>query len=60
LLVPQTEVIALNRQTADLGDLDRFASIIKSYAPSVIINAAAYTAVDRAETEPDLALSLAN
>jgi dTDP-4-dehydrorhamnose reductase len=55
LLVPQTEVIALNRQTGDLSDLDRLASIIKSYDPSAIINAAAYTAVDRAETEAELA-----
>jgi dTDP-4-dehydrorhamnose reductase len=55
LLGAETEVIGLNRQAGDLSDGDNLASIIKSYAPRAMINAAAYTAVDRAETEPDLA-----
>jgi dTDP-4-dehydrorhamnose reductase len=48
-------IIALNRQNCDLSNIDILSEIIKSFLPSVIINAAAYTAVDRAETDTDLA-----
>jgi dTDP-4-dehydrorhamnose reductase len=49
------EIIALNRQNCDLSQIDKLAATIESFNPSIIINAAAYTAVDRAETEPELA-----
>jgi dTDP-4-dehydrorhamnose reductase len=49
------EIIALNRQNCDLSQIDKLAATIESFNPSIIINAAAYTAVDRAEIEPDLA-----
>lgn len=53
------EVIALGRHSHDLcGDLtclDSLAETIQTVKPDVIVNAAAYTAVDRAETEPELA-----
>ncbi len=39
----------------DLADRDAVTSLVRDLQPSVIINAAAYTAVDRAETEADLA-----
>jgi dTDP-4-dehydrorhamnose reductase len=39
----------------DLGDLDALASSVRKVAPDVIVNAAAYTAVDRAESEPERA-----
>ncbi len=58
LLVQQAEVVALNRQLCDLSNLDRLAEIITNYLPSAIVNAAAYTAVDRAETERELALAI--
>lgn len=45
----------LDRSNADLTDPDACARAIHAAAPRAIINAAAYTAVDRAETEPDLA-----
>jgi dTDP-4-dehydrorhamnose reductase len=52
-------VLGLNRVQAPLDNLtalrDGLASHIQRFAPAQIINAAAYTAVDRAETEPDLA-----
>lgn len=59
-LAPLGEVIALDRQgadglTGDLADLEGLAATVRQVAPDVIINAAAYTAVDKAETETDLA-----
>ena len=41
--------------TLDLADDDAVSSLVRDIQPAVIINAAAYTAVDRAETEIDLA-----
>ncbi|MBP1087347.1 MULTISPECIES: dTDP-4-dehydrorhamnose reductase [Pseudomonas] len=60
-LAPLGEVIALDRQGADglcgdLADLVRLAATVRALAPDVIVNAAAYTAVDKAESEPDLAM----
>ena len=39
----------------DLTDLEGLAETVRRLMPNVIVNAAAYTAVDRAESEPDLA-----
>jgi dTDP-4-dehydrorhamnose reductase len=47
----QAEVTALGRDQADLSDPQSCAAIIADLKPSVVINAAAYTAVDRAEEE---------
>ncbi len=53
------EVIAPERQDTalcgDLSDLDGLARTVHALRPDVVVNAAAYTAVDRAQTEPDLA-----
>lgn len=58
-LAPLGEVIALDRQTGgDISDLSALANTIRSIRPDVIVNAAAHTAVDKAESEPDLALRL--
>ncbi len=58
-LAPLGTVIALDRHSRDYGgdlqDLAGIAASIDAIAPDVIVNAAAYTAVDKAETEPDLA-----
>ena len=55
-------VTALNRASAPLcGDLARpqeLASTVQAVAPDVIVNAAAYTAVDRAQSEPDAAFAI--
>ena len=48
-------VVALGRADADLSDPKACADVIKSRAPNAVINAAAYTAVDRAEEEEALA-----
>ena len=57
-LAPLGEVIALDADSHDLcGDftnLDGLAQTVRAVAPDVIINAAAHTAVDKAESEPEL------
>ena len=49
------DVRAVGRDEADLTQPEVCAELIRSVAPTAIINAAAYTAVDKAETEADLA-----
>lgn len=51
----QAEVTALGREAADLRDPEACAAAIHAAAPRAVINAAAYTAVDRAEEEEALA-----
>ncbi len=51
----QGDVTALGRDTADLSDPQACAAVIADLKPSVVINAAAYTAVDKAEEEEALA-----
>jgi dTDP-4-dehydrorhamnose reductase len=48
-------VAGLGRAQLDVGDGDAVRRAIEAHQPGVIINAAAYTAVDRAETEVDAA-----
>ena len=47
--------VGLTRADVDVGDADAVSRTVAAHAPAVIINAAAYTAVDRAETEVDAA-----
>lgn len=49
------EVIAVDRARMDLSNLDQVRDVIRALRPGLIVNPAAYTAVDKAETEPDLA-----
>jgi dTDP-4-dehydrorhamnose reductase len=49
------ELLPLDRSAADLRDPGALADLVRRHRPRVVINAAAYTAVDRAESEPDLA-----
>ena len=49
------EVIATDREDLDLTDPDAIRQFIDQTKPDIIINPAAYTAVDKAESEPDLA-----
>ncbi|MEA5511113.1 dTDP-4-dehydrorhamnose reductase [Crocosphaera sp. UHCC 0190] len=51
-------VISVNRQTMNLIDPNQIRQVIIEAKPDIIINAAAYTAVDRAESESDLALAI--
>lgn len=67
-LAPLGELIALDRQGAmatdgsplcgDISQLDQLAQTVRTVRPDVIVNAAAHTAVDKAESEPDLARTL--
>lgn len=52
------EVIALGRERCDLAQPERLPDIIRGINPDVIVNAAAYTAVDKAEQEEELALTV--
>jgi dTDP-4-dehydrorhamnose reductase len=54
-LLPIGVVIAVDRNQADLADLNSLRAIIRQHQPNVIVNPAAYTAVDKAETEQELA-----
>ena len=54
-LAPIEHLEALGRAQLDLTDLDAIAQTIQTLKPRLIVNAAAYTAVDTAENEPDLA-----
>jgi len=54
-LAPLGDVVALGRSDGDLREPDAVAAKVRAVAPQWIVNAAAYTAVDRAESESDLA-----
>lgn len=58
-LAPLGELLALDSRSpdycGDLNDLSGLAVTVQRFAPDVIVNAAAYTAVDKAEAEPQLA-----
>lgn len=57
-LAPLGEVVALGRQEADLGDFDRLREVVWENKPEVIVNAAAYTDVDGAESNQELAMRI--
>ena len=45
----------ITRADADIADADAVAALIARHRPRLVVNAAAYTAVDKAESEPDAA-----
>jgi dTDP-4-dehydrorhamnose reductase len=57
-LAPLGEIFAIDRSVCDLADHSKLRSLIRDIDPDVIVNPAAYTAVDRAETEQDVALAI--
>jgi dTDP-4-dehydrorhamnose reductase len=52
------QVIACDRNSLDLTDSQVIRETVRSLRPNLIVNAAAYTAVDRAESEPELAIAI--
>ncbi len=54
-LAPVGPVVAVGRQECNLADAEALQALVRQVRPCVIVNAGAYTAVDRAESEPDLA-----
>ena len=57
-LSPLGELVAFNRREMDLADPDSVRDRVREIRPGLIVNAAAYTAVDQAEAEPDLAIAI--
>lgn len=57
-LAPLGEVFACDRAGLDLADPDRIRAVVRETRPGIIVNAAAYTAVDKAESEPDIAMAI--
>ncbi len=52
---PHVQLIAVGHQDLDITDEAAVTSCLRAYTPDVVVNAAAHTAVDRAESEPELA-----
>ncbi|AOC51603.1 dTDP-4-dehydrorhamnose reductase [Microcystis aeruginosa NIES-2481] len=52
------EVISIGREELDLTNSEKIGQLIREIHPDYLVNASAYTAVDKAETEPDLAYSI--
>jgi dTDP-4-dehydrorhamnose reductase len=57
-LVPLGTVNAVGRPQLDLQNPDSIRNAVRKTAPEIIVNAAGYTAVDRAESEPELAMQV--
>lgn len=57
-LAPLGEVIATDRAMLDLADAEAIRRMVRETKPGVVVNAAAYTAVDRAESEPEAAMRI--
>jgi dTDP-4-dehydrorhamnose reductase len=57
-LRPLGEVVATGRDEMDLANSDSIRKAIRETRPDVIVNAAGYTTVDKAESEPDLAMQV--
>jgi len=57
-LAPLGQVIALDSSELNLADADAVRRKVREIQPNIIVNPAAYTAVDKAESEPDLAMAV--
>ncbi|QHQ25101.1 dTDP-4-dehydrorhamnose reductase [Pectobacterium parvum] len=54
-LPAEWEILATDAAELDITDLQNVEQAVKAFQPDAIVNAAAYTAVDKAESEPELA-----
>jgi dTDP-4-dehydrorhamnose reductase len=57
-LAPLGEVVAVGQVECDLADAEALRTLVRNVAPDVIVNPAAYTAVDKAETDQDKAFAV--
>jgi len=57
-LAPMGEVFAPGRAELDLADVDSIRKVMREFQPSWVVNAGAHTAVDKAESEPELAFAI--
>ncbi len=55
---PLGDVVALDYPDVDLSDFDGLRELVRTVKPDIILNAAAYTNVDKAESEPELARAI--
>lgn len=55
-LAPLGELVAPGREELDLADPDSVRAAVRAARPGIIVNAAGYTTVDKAESEPDLVM----
>jgi len=55
-LAPLGDIIALGRKELDIADMGKARSVIRQIRPDIIVNAAAYTAVEKAEEEKELSM----
>ncbi len=51
-------ILTADQESVDLADADQTRALVRRVRPDVILNAAAYTAVDRAESQRDLAMAI--
>ncbi|MER0045896.1 dTDP-4-dehydrorhamnose reductase [Pectobacterium odoriferum] len=54
-LPEEWKILATDSNELDITDLERVEEVVKNFQPDAIVNAAAYTAVDKAESEPKIA-----
>jgi dTDP-4-dehydrorhamnose reductase len=52
------DIVSVDRDRFDLAVPEQIRALVRRARPDVILNAAAYTAVDRAESEPDIAMAI--
>jgi dTDP-4-dehydrorhamnose reductase len=52
------QIIAIDADEMDLADADAIRRTVRDVRPDIIVNPAAYTAVDKAESDPDLAMAV--
>jgi dTDP-4-dehydrorhamnose reductase len=57
-LAQRHDAMVVGREAADLAEPQTAQALVRSLRPDAVINAAAYTAVDKAEVEPDLAFRI--
>lgn len=58
ILPSRGELLALDRTRLNLSRPETIAAVVRAAKPDLIVNAAAYTAVDRAESEPQIAMAV--
>lgn len=55
---PSLEIVALGRPELDLAQPETVLKALRAVKPDAVVSAAAYTAVDKAESEPDIAFAV--
>ena len=57
-LAPLGEVVAVDHAECNLAEPDAIRGLVRTVRPDIIVNPAAYTAVDKAESERELAAAV--